>query len=168
MKNTIIGIVIVLVLGIGIYYMVSNNNGSTKVPTNSSDTSNSPVSSNPQTNPFTSGGTSANLETTNPNPPVKTNPAPSMPSPTPVSENVTIDIKNFAFNPSVLNIKVGTKVTWTNNDSAPHTITSDSGGILNSATLSTGQSFSFTFTNAGSFSYHCAIHPMMKGSVVVN
>ena len=138
MKNTTIGIgiVIVLILGFGGYYMISNNNF-TIVPTNSSDINNSPISTNPT------------------------------PTTTPTPANVTVDIKNFAFNPPILNIKVGTKVVWTNNGSAPHNITSNSGGILSSATLSTGQFFSFTFTKTGSFSYHCAIHPMMKGIVVV-
>ncbi|MFA5889201.1 MAG: cupredoxin family copper-binding protein [Candidatus Paceibacterota bacterium] len=86
---------------------------------------------------------------------------------TAVPSNITINIKNFSFNPEALTIKVGTKVTWVNNDSAPHTITSDSGNLLNSETISPGQSFSFTFSNLGTTGYHCSVHPMMKGSVIV-
>lgn len=81
--------------------------------------------------------------------------------------NVTVSIKNFSFNPSSLTVKTGTKVTWVNNDTVPHTVTSDLGVLLKSPTLSPGQSFSFMFANAGSFGYHCSIHPMMKGMIVV-
>jgi plastocyanin len=79
----------------------------------------------------------------------------------------TISINNFAFNPSTLIIKVGTRVTWTNNDNVSHTITSDSGNLLKSPTLTPGQSFSFTFTKAGSENYHCSIHPSMTGQIAV-
>lgn len=91
----------------------------------------------------------------------------------PVSDNsavpapLSVVIKNFAFSPSSLNVKVGTSVMWTNDDAVTHTITSDSGSLLNSGMLSPGQSFSFTFDRAGSFGYHCNIHPAMKGTVVV-
>ena len=74
---------------------------------------------------------------------------------------------NLAFNPATLTVKAGTKVTWTNNDSVLHTVTSDSGGVLGSTNIPPGQSFSFTFTAPGTVSYHCAVHPSMKGSVTV-
>ncbi len=96
-----------------------------------------------------------------------------MPSPvsntidTPATSETSVTIKNFSFSPATLTVKSGTKVTWTNNDTAPHTVTSDSGNQLNSSTLSPGQSFSYTFTDAGTIDYHCAIHPSMKGTVVV-
>lgn len=88
-------------------------------------------------------------------------------SSTPATSEVAVSIQNFSFNPSTLSVKTGTKVTWTNNDTVSHTITSDSGGLLNSSTLTPGQSFSFTFTDPGTVSYHCAIHPMMKGTVSI-
>ena len=80
---------------------------------------------------------------------------------------VSVNIKGFAFSPANLTVKAGTKVTWTNNDSVPHTVTSDTGTILNSPTLSQGQSWSFTFAAAGTVAYHCKVHPMMKATVVV-
>jgi len=83
------------------------------------------------------------------------------------SLNSNINIKDFAFYPSSLNIKTGTKVTWTNNDNIPHTIVSDSGNLLNSGTIALGQSWSFTFSNSNTVNYHCSIHPMMKGVIVV-
>lgn len=94
---------------------------------------------------------------------------PAVPSDTSASTTTdsSVQIKNFAFTPAHLIIKKGTTVTWTNADTAPHTVTSDSGKLLDSPTLKTGESFSFTFTAAGSFSYHCAVHPMMKGKITV-
>ena len=83
------------------------------------------------------------------------------------SGNVIVDIKNFAFNPQILNIKSGTNVSWINNDSVPHTITSDSENILNSPTLAPGESFNFTFTNSGTINYHCNIHRTMNGTIIV-
>ena len=83
------------------------------------------------------------------------------------TSDIVINIKNLAFNPQVLKVKAGTKVTWVNNDSMAHTVTSDSDNILNSPTLSSGQSFSFTFTNTGTTNYHCNIHKTMQGIVIV-
>lgn len=85
----------------------------------------------------------------------------------PVSGN-HVDIKNFAFAPAVLTVKVGTKVTWTNQDSDAHTVTSQkNSGPLSSPALSTGQSFSYTFTAPGTYSYLCTIHPFMTATVTV-
>lgn len=85
---------------------------------------------------------------------------------TPVSgPTANISIKNFAFNPAELTIKKGTTVIWTNEDSAPHTATSQ--GFFDSGTLKNGQSFNFQFNNAGSFDYICTIHPSMKGKIIV-
>lgn len=94
-------------------------------------------------------------------------PSVSIPSALDNSKSAIINIKDFSFNPPTLTIKTGTKVTWVNNDSAPHTVTSDSSGLLNSSTLSQGQSFSFIFADSGSITYHCSIHPMMKGNLTV-
>ncbi len=59
-------------------------------------------------------------------------------------------------------------MTWVNNDTVPHTATSDT-GVWDSGTLNPGQSFSFTFNDAGTFPYHCAIHgaASMSGTIVV-
>ncbi len=76
----------------------------------------------------------------------------------------TINIQNFAFNPAALTVKAGDTVTWTNNDSVQHQIKSNT---FNSAPLTQGQTFSFTFTTAGTFDYSCAIHPAMKGQIIV-
>jgi len=75
-------------------------------------------------------------------------------------------IKNFSFQPDVLKVKVGAKVTWTNDDTVPHTVTADTNSFA-SGNLQPAGSFSFTFTRPGTYAYHCSIHPSMHGSVVV-
>ena len=77
-----------------------------------------------------------------------------------------IDIQGFAYSPSSITINVGDTIVWTNYDSASHTVTSND-GTFDSGGISTGSTFSFTFTNAGTFNYHCSPHPNMTGSVTV-
>jgi len=92
--------------------------------------------------------------------------APTAPSQPAAPVEVKVSISGFKFNPGTLSVKKGTKVTWTNEDSAGHTVTGDNGGPA-SALLNKGQSYSFTFTSVGSFPYHCAPHPFMQGTVTV-
>lgn len=77
-----------------------------------------------------------------------------------------VNIQNMAFDEKNVTVAVGATVTWTNNDSLPHTVASDA-GLFNSANLSNGQSFSFTFSKEGTYTYHCSLHPSMTGTVVV-
>jgi plastocyanin len=78
-----------------------------------------------------------------------------------------VAIMNFAFSPASLTVAVGTTVTWTNKDSVGHTVTSDTGAWPDSGVVDTGKSFSFTFSKAGKFTYHCSIHPTMTASITV-
>jgi plastocyanin len=80
---------------------------------------------------------------------------------------VAVTIQAFLFSPASVEVPRGTTVTWTNQDSAPHTVVSDMTQEFASPTLGMGQSFSFTFTKAGSYPYHCSIHPTMHGNVIV-
>ena len=75
-------------------------------------------------------------------------------------------IKDFSFQPGVLKVKPGAKVTWTNRDQVAHTVTADNKSFA-SGELQPGRSVSFTFARAGTYAYHCSIHPSMHGSVVV-
>ena len=75
-------------------------------------------------------------------------------------------LKGFAFDPASVTIKVGASVTWTNQDSTNHTVTADK-GEFNSSQLANGATFSFKFDKAGTYAYHCSIHPSMTGTVVV-
>ncbi len=77
-----------------------------------------------------------------------------------------ITIQGFAFNPKSVTIKAGTKVTWTNKDTATHTSTSDN-GTWDTKSIKPGSSGSFTFTKPGTYTYHCAIHPTMTATIVV-
>jgi len=88
------------------------------------------------------------------------------PADAPLEGEVFIDIANFKFSESSVTIRVGTTVTWTNNDDGEHTVTSDDGAAFNSS-VSDGGTFSFTFTEAGEFPYHCEIHRSMKGTIIV-
>jgi plastocyanin len=61
---------------------------------------------------------------------------------------------------------VGDTVTWTNDDSTTHTVTADA-GAFKSNDLAPGDKFTFTFTTAGAFAYHCSIHPTMTATITV-
>jgi plastocyanin len=76
---------------------------------------------------------------------------------------VTID--NFTFAPTKLTVKVGDTVTWKNHDDIPHTIVS--AGKFRSKTLDTDDSYSFTFTASGDYTYFCSLHPHMTGTIKV-
>jgi plastocyanin len=77
---------------------------------------------------------------------------------------VTID--NFVFTPERLTIKAGTTVIWTNRDDIPHTVASKDRRFKSKA-MDTDESFSFTFSTPGEYSYFCSLHPHMTGTIVV-
>lgn len=80
-----------------------------------------------------------------------------------------VTISNFSFSPAAIKVKVGDTVTWTNQDEVGHTVTADNSSTDAPASdlLSKGQSYSFTFKKAGTYTYHCTPHPYMKGTVIV-
>jgi plastocyanin len=78
----------------------------------------------------------------------------------------TVKIDNFTFAPQRLTVKVGTTVSWTNEDDIPHTVASTS-NTFRSKVLDTDDKYSFAFTTAGSFEYFCSLHPHMTGTIVV-
>ena len=77
-----------------------------------------------------------------------------------------VAIRNFQFLPQTLTVVAGTTVTWTNDDTTPHTVTEKS-RVFHSAALDTKDTFSYTFTKPGAFTYFCTIHPMMVGKIIV-
>jgi plastocyanin len=87
----------------------------------------------------------------------------------------TVSIHDLRFDPAQVTVAAGTTVTWVNNDQAAHTIVTDDLGVpgrpqagqFSSPPLNTGGSFEHTFDVTGSFRYHCAIHPYIKGTVIV-
>ncbi|MFC1987931.1 cupredoxin family copper-binding protein [Chloroflexota bacterium] len=93
--------------------------------------------------------------------------SPSTPAPTPTSSwEVIISISGFDFNPKTIKVSVGTTVKWTNHDSVPHTVTSDS-NLFESGNLPGGATFRYTFNKSGTYDYHCVIHPSMRGTIIV-
>ncbi len=84
---------------------------------------------------------------------------------------LSVAIQNFEFRPAALRVTIRSgetrqEVRWVNNGSVAHTVTADR-GAFNSRPLTPGDTFSFAFTAAGTFDYHCEIHSTMKGQVVI-
>ena len=78
-----------------------------------------------------------------------------------------VAIQGMAFSPATITIAVGDTVRWTNGDGAPHTATFAAAGIA-TPRLGRGDSAELAFNTAGTFDYACAIHPGMRGRVVVS
>ncbi len=94
-------------------------------------------------------------------------------APTGATQSVTITTNSsgqFAFSPQSLTIPVGTTVIWKNTTQTPHTVTSDDKKSFNSGDstpVAPGTTFSFKFTTAGTFAYHCDFHPSMMATIIV-
>jgi len=142
MKNILVTLLVLVIVGTGTYYLVFNNN---------TDDSSEYGLELPQNTQSTTG---IEVITTN-------NPE------TPAVEEVVINIKNFSFNPPTITVKKGTKVTWINSDGVRHSVVSSGNNLFNSPLISQGQSFSFVFTDALSVDYYCGPHPTMKGKIIV-
>ena len=82
------------------------------------------------------------------------------------SGTVRVDIKDLAFGPATLRIKVGQTVEWVNADPLAHTVTADDKS-WGSGFLNQGGRYSRRFTAAGSFPYHCEPHPQMRARIIV-
>jgi plastocyanin len=77
-----------------------------------------------------------------------------------------VKIANFTFDPGTVTVKVGTTVTWVNDDDIPHLVVAVDGKFRSSA-LDTDNKFSQTFSTPGTFQYFCALHPRMTGKIIV-
>lgn len=71
-----------------------------------------------------------------------------------------------SYNPNRIEINVGDTVTWINDDSSPHTVTSSNDSAFDSDVLMRGETFSFTFDKEGEYPYFCTLHPSMVGTVI--
>ena len=85
---------------------------------------------------------------------------------TPVTGVTHMNMQNFAYQMANIQVRVGTTVTWTNQDNAPHSVTFKN-GMKDSGLLSQGQSFSYTFNTSGTYQYYCTVHPYMVATVTV-
>jgi plastocyanin len=79
---------------------------------------------------------------------------------------VAIKMQNIAFDPKAVTVKVGQKVTWTNDDTVDHNVTADSGADFKSKDFGKDGTFSFTPTKAGTITYECTLHPNMRGATI--
>ena len=101
-------------------------------------------------------------------------PSPNVPTPRPVQPTpgatggggTEVSIANFAYNPATIQVQAGDPVTWTNDDSAPHTVTFADGP--DSGNLNPGATFEHAFEAGGEYEYVCQIHPAMRGKVSVS
>lgn len=85
----------------------------------------------------------------------------------PAGGDDAVSIVDFAFEPGDLTVSVGDTITWTNNESGiPHTTTADN-GLWDSATMRPDDTFTFTFTEPGTYTYLCTIHPSMTATITV-
>lgn len=141
MKRGILAVVVVVIIAIAAWFLFANNNSNSNSSLNGNNNNNSSSNQTPAGN---NNGT-ANQATA----------------------SGQINIKNMMFTPSQISVSKGGTVTWTNNDSIAHTVTSDTGGELNSGDIQPGSTYSHTFNQTGSFQYHCSIHPSMRGTIVV-
>ena len=80
-----------------------------------------------------------------------------------------IILSGLLFTPDSMTVPLGSTVSWLNIESVTHTVTSDSGDstIFNSGNMVKGNEFTYTFTKAGTFPYHCNYHSGMKGKIIV-
>jgi amicyanin len=79
-----------------------------------------------------------------------------------------VAMQGYAFAPASLTVRVGDAVTWTNGDTAPHDVKTTSGPVaIHSPMLNKGQSWTYTFTTAGSYGYYCTVHPDMTARITV-
>lgn len=86
------------------------------------------------------------------------------PTPTPGQNEVFID--NMKFTPSSITVSAGTTITWTNQESVAHTVTSNT-AIFDSGNMANGDTFSYTFSTIGTFPYYCKYHSSMTATVIV-
>ncbi|MHB0856069.1 MAG: cupredoxin domain-containing protein [Anaerolineae bacterium] len=117
----------------------------------------------PQETPLVPGLTPDGTTTADETPLVPGTPAADT---TPTGEQVEVRMVDEQYMPQTLEVPVGTTVVWTNEDGQPHTVTSDE-GLFDSNELANGDTFRYTFSQAGTYPYHCVIHPDMIGEVTV-
>lgn len=91
--------------------------------------------------------------------------APAQGQPAP-AQFASVAVRGNSFLPAQLNIRLGQKVSWNNEDQVAHTVTAD--GLTFGKSVPSGAVFNFAFVKPGNFPYHCEIHPSMHGTVVVS
>lgn len=89
-------------------------------------------------------------------------------APSAAAATQTVMMQNYAYSPASLTVHVGDTVTWIQHDTAPHDVVTTSAPVaFRSPQLSQGQSWSYTFRTAGTYSYYCSVHPDMRAQITV-
>ena len=83
-----------------------------------------------------------------------------------LAADAAVSIDNFVFTPDTIEVAVGTKITWTNNDDIPHAVGAKDLSWKSKA-MDTGDTYSHTFEKPGTIDYFCTLHPHMQGKIVV-
>jgi amicyanin len=97
----------------------------------------------------------------------KTAPQPQVNNSASDAAEAGVTIAGMQFQPATIRVKAGEEVTWKNTAAMPHTVTGREDGKLSSARLGQGAIFSHTFEQPGTYTYYCALHPSMIGTVIV-
>lgn len=139
MKKVYIVIIILIILGIAGYFVFAKSD---EKSTTTNTTPSTTTTNNDTNNDNSSDGSQS-------------------------STSNTVGMAGSVFSPKTLTIKKGTKVTWTNNDNTMHNVIGEDSGGPSSETLNPGDSYSFTFNDAGTFEYECTFHSGMTGTVIV-
>jgi amicyanin len=136
-----IGVIVVIVLAAAVFALTKNKNNSNN---NAMDMSHSSTATTTQSSP------SANPEDN-------------------AVATMAVTISDFSFAPGTIKVKAGDTVTWTNKDSTSHTVTADvkTADAPDGPSIAQNETYSFTFKKAGTYTYHCSIHPSMRGTVIV-
>ena len=87
------------------------------------------------------------------------------PAASPAEETDRVEIKEFKYEPVEVKVKVGTKVTFVNDDTAAHTATSKASGAFDSGSIRRGKSKTVVLKKAGNYDYYCAFHPFMRAKL---
>jgi plastocyanin len=89
-------------------------------------------------------------------------------APTTGSGTVTASIENRTFSPATITAKVGEVISWTNGDSVPHGVALDADDTKCTASISGGGTGGTSFSAAGTYPFHCFVHPSMKGTITIS
>ncbi|MBI5290153.1 MAG: cupredoxin domain-containing protein [Chloroflexi bacterium] len=137
----------------------------TATPSNTPTITNTPPPGSTATNTAEPTLTPTQTNTPVPSPTTPPSATPTL-SPTPLPDTVTVQMKNYLFEPAALTVRVGDTVRWVNNSGTPHTSTSS--GNWDSSIVANGGSFDKTFNTAGTYNYKCEIHPdVQTGTITV-
>ena len=88
------------------------------------------------------------------------------PQPAAASNEAEISIQAFQFVPAILTVKAGTAITWVNHDEEPHNVVSPE-RVFRSKAIDGGEKFTVVLDKPGTYNYLCAVHPHMRGKIVV-